>query len=283
MNKDSHRIVKSNLLIESRYRFSLIETKMFLLLIKDIPINDRIFTERKLYIRDLIEDAHIGSRAIYSRIKEISMKFSVLYIDLKKSEDAFDHRPIMSRFDYEKGREYILYQFNERLRKHLLRLKDNFTSYDIENIINCNSVYSIRIYELLKSFEYKKKKKKTFELSELKKMFDCEDAYKKWSDFRRFVLETAKKELKKHSDIYFDFSGIKKGRSIKLVEFRILKQKQQRLFDNKLEPAKPLTDYQLDATDKAETETARLQDPEVVSYSEIKDLKKANVTCNKGV
>jgi plasmid replication initiation protein len=282
MNKDQHRVVKSNLLIESRYRFSLIETKMFLLMIKDISIDDKEFTQRKLYIRDLIEDANIGSRAIYSRIKEISKRFAELYIDLKKSDNAFDHRPIMSRFDYEKGREYIIYKFNEELKDHLLRLKKKFSSYDIQNVINCNSVYSIRIYELLKSFEYEKKKKKTFELSELKKMFNCEDAYKKWADFRRFVLETAKKELKKNSDIYFDFSGIKKGRSVKLVEFTIHKQKQRRLFDNKPEPALDAT-MPIDATIKAISETSRLKDPEVVSFSEIRDLKKVNVTCNNGV
>ena len=272
MKNENFRVVKSNLLIESRYRLTLIEIKIFLLMIKDISIDDRIFKERKMYIRDLIKDADIGSRAIYSRIKDISKKFSERYIDLKKSEDAFDHRPIMSRFDYKKGREYILYKFNEELREHLLRLKDNFTSYDIRNIINCSSVYSIRIYQLLKSFEYKNQE--SFALDELKMMFNCEDAYKKWSDFRRYVLKTAQRELKKHSDIYFDFSGIKKGRSVKVVKFTIKKQKQQRLFDRKDENHIniPPSHYQ-DLTEKAEELKREVESGEVVSMSDFKRQK----------
>jgi len=84
------------------------------------------------------------------------------------------------------------------------------------------------LYEILKSFEGLKKR--NIKVEDLRKMLACEKSYKRFYDFKRGVLEVAKKELKKYSDIYFSYELHKQGRYITSITFRILKQKQMNMF-----------------------------------------------------
>jgi plasmid replication initiation protein len=269
--KDSFRVVKSNLLIESRYKMSLQEMKMFLLMVKHIDINDKEFKKYKMYIRDFIEDGNIRDGSIYSKIDTITDKLLSRVLKLKVSEHRYFKTHFMASIEYEKGWDYFIYDFHPSLREHLLRLKKSFTPFDIRNVINCNSVYSIRIYTICK--EYEDIGERIIDLDELKYMLSCEDTYKRWADFRRFVLQTSQKELKKNSDIYMTFEGIKKGRKIRAVKFTIKTRKQQRLWDNREEYIKnkqiEVISYQKDMTD----EVNKLQKAydEGVSYSDYKN------------
>lgn len=74
---------------------------------------------------------------------------------------------------------------DEDLVPYLFGLKQQFTQYQLLDILAMKSVYSIRIYELLKS--YAGLKKKVFELDDLKKKLMVEDisSYNRFPDFRR--------------------------------------------------------------------------------------------------
>ena len=229
--KDSFRVIKSNLLIESRYELTITEIKLFLLMIKNISINEKQFTKHKMYIRDFIEEGNIRDTSIYSKIDKITDKFLSRVLKLKVSKHRYFKTHFMASIEYEKGWDYFIYDFHPSLTEHLLRLKHSFTPFDIRNVIQCNSVYSIRIYTLCK--EYEEIGERVIDLQELKYMLSCDTSYKRWGDFRRYVLETSSKELKKHSDIYFKFEGIKQGRKIRKVKFIIKTKKQQRLFDRR--------------------------------------------------
>ena len=128
--KDSFRVVKSNLLIESRYgRLTLNEMKMFLLMVKQININDKELKKYKMYIRDFIEDGNIKDTSIYSKIDSITDKFLARVLKLKVSENRYIKTHFMASIDYEKGNDYFLYDFHPALRDSLYRLKRDFTSF----------------------------------------------------------------------------------------------------------------------------------------------------------
>jgi plasmid replication initiation protein len=184
-----------------------------------------------MYIKDFIEEGNIRDGSIYSKIDKITDKFLSRVLKLKVSENRYIKTHFMASIEYEKGWDYFIYDFHPSLTEHLLRLKKSFTPFDIRNVLSCKSVYSIRIYTLCK--EYEDIGERVIDLDELKYMLSCEKSYKRWADFRRYVLETSSKELKKHSDIYFKFEGIKQGRKIRKVRFIIKSKKQQRLFDRK--------------------------------------------------
>ena len=70
-------------------------------------------------------------------------------------------------------------------------------------------------------------------LDELKHILGFEPGqYSRWGNFKTRILEVARKELKKYSDLYFEYETEKKRRVVHSITFTILKQRQKRLFDN---------------------------------------------------
>jgi plasmid replication initiation protein len=273
----SMRVVQSNFLIEARFKLTLSELKMFLFMIKEIDINDKDFQEYRVFIKDFLDVSKSENYNIYRSVDKITDTFLTHIIKLKQDDDSINKFCLMSHCNYKKGRGYITYRFDTDLKPHLLRLKKEFTAYDIANIVHCKSTYSIRIYQLLKSFEGLKER--TITIEGLKDILMIKDEYQRFYDFKVNVIDRAHKELKGKQknkvkpDLYFEYALNKKGRTVDSITFTIKKRRQRRLFDS----------MPIDATEKAKSETARLKDPQVVSFSEIKDLKKVNVTCNKGV
>ena len=83
------------------------------------------------------------------------------------------------------------------------------------------SAFSVRIYELVKSYAYHKCK--TFEINELKRllMVDNVKSYNNFKDFRRKVLEVAQKEINRLTDLNISYEPITKGRKVVKIKFII--------------------------------------------------------------
>jgi len=97
-----------------------------------------------------------------------------------------------------------------------LELKEKFTSYQLENVVRLNSVYSIRIYELLKQYERIRKRKLTLE--ELRYFLGIEkDKYIQYGHLKNKVLLVAQKEINEKTDIQFTFNEIKQEPSISYI------------------------------------------------------------------
>jgi plasmid replication initiation protein len=80
------------------------------------------------------------------------------------------------------------------------------------------SQYSIRLYELLKSYEHKNNL--TIGIEEVKRMLSAE-IYNRHQDFRRKVIELAIKEINALTDIAVAYEFIKEGRKYAKVAFYI--------------------------------------------------------------
>lgn len=88
-------------------------------------------------------------------------------------------------------------------------------------------MYAIRIYEMLKKQE--KMGSRTFFLDELKKKLSIKDfQYKRFSDFKQYVLEIAKREINEKTDMVIDFKFKKSGKKIVAVEFDIRPKNQKK-------------------------------------------------------
>jgi len=237
-------VTQGNPLIESRYKLSLSEIKLFLWMVKEVQPGDKDFKTYRIYLKDFIESTKDVRRSdFYTAAKPITKGFLSKVLEL---ENGTLQTHFMSMVKYYPGEAYIEYRFDKALKPYLIQLKKQFTTYDIRNVIDCRYSVSVRIYQLLKSFEGLGER--TITLKDLRFMLMLEKEYARFYDFRRFVLERSMKDLKKTSDLFFEYSLNKRGRNIHSVTFTIKKQRQRRLFDGKPEPtladAKPLASYQ---------------------------------------
>ena len=115
-------------------------------------------------------------------------------------------------------------EINKHLAPYLFGLKKDFFAYELLNILAMKSQYSIRIYEILRS--YANKKLISFEIDKLKKMLMVDEvkSYSNFKDFRKKVLEIAMKEINEHTDLIISYEPITKGRKVVQVEFYMSKK-----------------------------------------------------------
>jgi plasmid replication initiation protein len=230
MTKEDTTIIKSNVLLEGNHSFNLTEMKMLLSVIVQIKREDTEFHDYRVFIRDFLDQMKV-KKTSYEHIRKVSKAFKVKVIEIE-TEKGHLITSYFSDIEVYKDHGYIDFTISPKMKKYLLQLKSSFTVYDIRNVINCKSVYSIKIYQLLKQYEDIGFRK--FTLDELRKTLGLpEKGYKRWGNLKDRIIDISQKELKKFSDLYFEYTTKRKGRFIHSITFEIKKQRQQRLFDRK--------------------------------------------------
>ena len=139
-------------------------------------------------------------------------------------------------------------EFFPKMEPYLVALinRGNYYQFQLGFTINFKSSYSMRMYELLKSYEFKSRDVSTakrqvnvreIDLETLKRSLDDPEANKNlkkgekpkllvsdmlYKDFRRRVLETSIQEINKYTDLEVSYEAIKKGRKVDTIRFTII-------------------------------------------------------------
>jgi plasmid replication initiation protein len=220
MNKN-YLVTKSNYFImNSSYDLSLEEQKIILTLASMVQPTDEEFKIYKFKINEFMELVGVDTKTKYTQIPKITKELMKKVFEIEEGKKLIQVA-WLSSVVYEKGTGYVELEFSPRLKPYMLKLNTVFTQYKLGNILNMKSKYSPRIYELLKCNEFKKQGYIEIEVDELRKILKTEDMYHQYQDFKRKVVIQAQKELKKISDISFEFEEIKTGRKVTSIRFYI--------------------------------------------------------------
>lgn len=221
-------VVKANKLVEARQRLSIQEQRIILLLISKIRPEDVNFLWYKFEILDLAKFLGLEkSKRIYIDVRKAVRKLMKRIITIDRKERNIDLHWIEAAAYGEKG--YVKICINQVLKPYLLNLKAQFTKYNISYIVHLRSTYSIRIYELLKRFEYIGEV--TFSLDKLKYTLGMDhDEYGHYGHFKDKVILVAQKELHGKTDIAFSFEEAKSGKKISEIRFIIKKNDPEQKF-----------------------------------------------------
>ena len=233
MDKSKQLIVKSNQLIEARYEFSIWETRVFAKMVTMIKKEDKNFKNYRIEIKELMKFFDSKSHNDYNRIREVpeSLMKKIIRIPYvsKTGEKRLFLTPLITNATTPDSEEiqdrnsYVELTFHPDLKPYLLELKGRFLKYDISNVLRISSPYSVRIYELLK--QYEPIGHRTILLEELKEILGLQNKYQRYTHFKSGILLKAQKNLKKHTDICFNFKEIKEGKSVKTLKFLIFSNK----------------------------------------------------------
>lgn len=142
-----------------------------------------------------------------------------------------DGKPIKSRWlqqaKYYDGEAIIELAFTIAVVKGISRidgLDDFFTSYLLEQTVDLDSIYSVRLYELLVQWKAAKKTP-VFELERFRgQMGVGVDEYKAMSNFKIRVLDRAVTEINELTDLKVSYIQKKKGRKIVGFQFTVLEK-----------------------------------------------------------
>lgn len=215
--EETNLVVKSNKLIEARYDLNLNEQKIILYAVSKLDRNKDKFNLLQLEVKEFTGLIDTSPKR-YSEIREVikSMLDRKLIINTEKSELMMHW---LSSAEYLKDSGIIELEFSEKLIPYLLQLKQQYTQYELKNILYLKNKYAIRIYEVLK--QYQKIGNREFDLEKLKEIIGCKNKYDDFRNFKKKVLDVSKKELCEHTDICFEYEKISKGRKIVGIKFQI--------------------------------------------------------------
>lgn len=220
VHKKNYSIVKSNDLIQkSRFDLTLTEQKIVLRLIQMIQPDDK---ELKYYQFDIQEFCDICgidkmSGGNYSYIKNTVQRLrdKSFFIDVDGKEVICSW---INKARLKKSSGIIEIRLDDDLKPYLLNLKNKFTVYSFYNVLSMKSKYSPRLYELLKSEQYKRCF--TYDLDHLKKLLNAE-RYEMYGNFKQKVLNVALREINETTDIIVECEPLKTKKKYTKIRFTV--------------------------------------------------------------
>lgn len=215
--KDKVLVIQANHIIEARYKLSLEEQRLMKILISMIDPKDEDTKIYRINAVDIAQLFGITEDHIYNTLKQVTSGLLKKVLFIKRGNGELQVSWLSSA-EYIKGGMVDL-EISQKLRPYLLQLKQHFTKYQLRQITKLKSGFSIRIYELCKSYEYKGGF--TMEVDCLKNMLGIENNYKLYGDFKRYVLSAARKEINATTDIAIEFHEIKERKKVAAIEFHV--------------------------------------------------------------
>ena len=212
-------VVKSNILLRDvRYDLTATEQKIIIYLISKILKEEKDFKRVRVELRDYCALANIErSGNAYKKIKDSIERLSdkSWWIKYDKGERLFRW---IDTADL-KHDAYVDIVLSESLRPYLMELRENFTKYELINIIVLKSKHSIRLYEIFKSYLWLHSWKVSLE--DFREILNITDKYQDYKDLKKRVINPSVKEISKYTDISVTYEPVKKGRTITDLIFSI--------------------------------------------------------------
>lgn len=221
---DGASIRKHNDLIEAKYQLpNLQEQRIIIMLLAQIKPNDEDFKGYRITISDFAKIVGLRIDGVYEEIEKALKNLMTRVICIKKGK-SFLLMNWLSSAEYIHGSGYVELAFDPKLKPYLLQLKDHFTQYKLDKVLHFKSIYSIRLYELLKKDAFKVKNGAFtvfFEYEELRERFGVDKKeYLLFANFKNKTIEPAISEISDKTDLFItDVKYGKTGRKITNITF----------------------------------------------------------------
>lgn len=208
-------VKKSNALLRSRWSpASIWEPRLVALLASKVRADDQDFHVYEIHVSELLGDRYGGSD---SKTVEAAVDSAMSRVLTLRDEKGWTKYHVFSRCRYRASDGVLELGFHPDLRSHYLGLQEKFGQYNLTEFMLLPSVYSQRMFELLKSWQDKPEFK--ISLSDLFLTLDVPPTLQRYPDFRRFVLDRALKDITTKTGLRYDWEPIKKGRSVSAIRF----------------------------------------------------------------
>lgn len=235
-----NQVVKSNKMIQGKYKMSALEQKLVLTLCSKIKSDDDMFMEFTMTVNEFANFLGVDNkdyefnRTLKRKCKILNNKDIEMNLGTKENPDwLFFHW--FEYIRYIPGTATIKMKFSPVLEPYLLNLKETYTKYRLGYVINFKSEYSFRFYEIMK--QYESIGERTITIEEIKDLLMIDkDKYTKYSHLKAKVIQKAIEEINKYSDIKINLEKEEKeGKKVVGLVFSINKNDFRYPVDNWLE------------------------------------------------
>ena len=235
-------VVQGNELIRSKQdELTLLEIKLLRLAISQILKDDTELQTYTVKITELAKLLNISKDNIYAEADKLStdlmrkiIKIEDKNVHQKNGKPGYMKFHWVSMVRYENG--VITIKISDELQPYVIGLSKLFTSYSFGDLIGLPSYYSIRLYELLASYQnlrFSKAQQDTYEniprqkdeiifsIDYLREYFNCEKKYPKNGDFVKRVIESGVERIDKHTVLGVSYRLHYTGKKITHIIFKV--------------------------------------------------------------
>lgn len=215
------KIKQHNTITSGRYDFSSCQLDVLFMLLASLDESDEVGKEYYIRVKDIelitgrkwnYQQLKEGNEGMMSRVFEIEMPQGLRQIVLFTTVQYLD------------GTGSFYMKINEDARPYFFDLKNNFTLLELKSVLGCSSKHAKRLYSL--ACQWRGTGGHTYNIGELKEMLGLKDPkgkapeqYKQIGEFKKSVLDVAKKQINEHTDIVFDYELLKvRGRSYDTIK-----------------------------------------------------------------
>jgi len=236
-NKD---VIQSYILTTAKYDFSVYEKRI---LYRLIELNQELLAGQKLEGKCRIDSNLYGDKTYTIPVKyflkdenddnykEIKKALQTLQrkIITYEDENLWASLNIIANPKIKKYSDTVTFTVDGMINNALLNFSKGYRKYELKTAMQFDSTYAMRFYEILSG----QKSPICYGIDKLKEMFQIQEKYERVNDFKKKVLDIAKRELDKCSPYTFDYEMNKTGRSFTSITLHPKYQPQFR--DSELE------------------------------------------------
>jgi plasmid replication initiation protein len=243
MKKDL--IVKDNALINASYNLDLVEQRLILLAVLEARENSiSIDKDLTIHADSYIQHFKVARQTAYTVLKDACKNLFERRFSYQKLSSKGNIENVLSRWvqriSYVESEALVRLRFSDDVIPLISQLEKHFTSYELEQVSNLTSIYSIRLYELLIS--WRSTGSLIIALEEFRKKLGIQhDEYPRMDNLKRKVLDIAISQINEHTDIIVSYKQHKAGRTITGFSFTFTQKKQPKNVTPKAKktPSKP--------------------------------------------
>lgn len=229
MDREQYVVKANDLIRKTRYSLTTQQQKIILYAISKIRPNDSPDTQYEISIDDLCKacgitlDSGYYYREIKNDLQKLTTRLWVQMPDRTERTVAWISDAMIIPLS---GKVYI--KFHEAMTPFLFQLRERYTQYALKNVLVFKGKYSIRLYEILRSYTTQKaleeniERTVTFTPDQLREILDVVDSYPKWAELDRCIIRKAVDEINNCSDeMHIEYETFKEGRTIVRIDFII--------------------------------------------------------------
>jgi len=229
--------LENKFIFNAHYRLTANEQKIVLFLASNIDTNQSDFQKQTIPVIILEKILNQDGKkwgSLYDRMQDFAARIISKHISFP-TDFEIDGRKFPGYISWfqsiapvrnSKDEVCLEFEFSNKLKPFLLQLKQYVQLNRIE-IAPMKSGFSVRIYSILKAHRdkmraHEKESTLSYEIEELKSILGIQGKYKAIDNFKRRVLNVAKKEINHNSSsIMVDIKNIRTNRKVTGIQFII--------------------------------------------------------------
>ena len=224
------KMVQPNQITNARYDFTAVQKNILYEILGKVQ---KHMSKETLLNRDLFNNFIVSidvDTLVHGKNYKIiwdaaeNMQKMAFKFDYERADGKYRRSAVLvTTCDHKYGSRTVELTINPDAVPVLLFIGEGYTRFQKTIAISLKSVYSKRMYELCN--RWKDKAGFIMSLKEFKQTLGIEYKYKKISALKKYVLDTAQKELKQNADTWFDYD-LKKvdSRSFNMLHFKVYHQ-----------------------------------------------------------